>query len=108
MRHRYKGKRMPIRRAARHHFGADHAIRPSTIFNRHRLAPCGGQRFGNQPRRDVRNAAWRIGHNHAHRAIGKGSLRFGAGSEQDGGRGQGGAAGKLHGFSPCECFAKSI
>ena len=108
MRHGYKGKRMPIRHAARHDFRADHAIRPGAIFHRHRLPPGGGQRFSNQPRRDVRNAAWRIGHNHAHRAIGKAALRFGTGSEQDGGRGKCHAAGKLHGVSPFECFAKSI
>ena len=99
---------MPIRRAARHHFSADHAIGPGAILNRHRLAPGGGQGFRDQPRRDVRNAAWRIGHNHAHRAIGKACLRFGAGSEQDGGRGKCHATGKIHGVSPFGYFAKSI
>ena len=82
VRNRNQAKRMPIRRAARHHFRADHAIRPGAVFHWHRMAPSGGQGLSDQPRRDVRNAPRRIGHNHAHGAIGKAALRPGTDSKQ--------------------------
>jgi hypothetical protein len=76
--------------AARDRLGADHAVSAGAVLHRHRLAPGGGERLGDQPRGDVGHAARRVGHDHAHRPVGEGGgLRGGAArAEQERRRGE--------------------